>query len=93
MTKDKDKSGFNLTLHQGISERIFLVLADGRPRTLKEICKELGGDVAECSVSACTRDLRKKRCGAHQIDTFRDGGKFYYAYIPVYKSKKKVKGK
>lgn len=59
-------------------ERVRALMADGRPRTLRQIAGAVGG--SEASVSARLRDLRKPRHGAWLVTRARlSGGLWAYA--------------
>jgi hypothetical protein len=45
---------------------VYLLMGDGRWRTVREIALELG--VRESSAGAKLRDLRKPECGGHTVD-------------------------
>jgi hypothetical protein len=61
--------------------RVFDLMSDGRPRTLREITMLCGG--TEASVSARLRDFRKLRHGAHRVEhTCLGHGLWSYRLIP-----------
>jgi DNA-binding transcriptional regulator GbsR (MarR family) len=51
--------------------RVYLLMADGHWRTLREISETTGG--SEASVSARLRDLRKEKFGGHTVERQRRG--------------------
>ena len=53
-------------------ERVYLLMRDGKWRTLSEIAGKVEGSEAGCS--ARLRDLRKSRWGSHTIESDRLGG-------------------
>jgi len=63
--------------------RIFMVVQDGRWRTLREIANLT--DDPEASVSARLRDFRKEKYGKHQVEKRRRGdpksGLFEYRLV------------
>jgi DNA-binding NarL/FixJ family response regulator len=52
--------------------RVYRLMRDGKPRTLKQIADAVRG--SESSVSARLRDLRKARFGGHQVERRRVAG-------------------
>ena len=74
----------------GQIRRVFLCMAHGQWKTLKEIADSTGDP--EASVSAQLRHLRKERFGGHTILKRRRGdpkqGLFEYRLIPSYSQQK-----
>lgn len=63
-----------------LTERVFGLMRDGKPRTLAIIARLTGG--TEASVSARLRDLRKAKFGCHTVQRTRIGdGLFEYRVV------------
>ena len=66
--------------------RVYDIMADGRWRTLQEICGASSSYDSSASVSARLRDLRKDKFGAFTVERRRRGkadrGIFEYRLIP-----------
>ena len=56
--------------------RVFELMKDGRPRSLRVIARQTGDP--EASVSAQLRHLRKPRFGSYKVDKRPEGGGLYY---------------
>jgi hypothetical protein len=62
--------------------RVFLLMQDGRWRTLAMIRKQTGGHDTEAAISARLRDFRKQEFGGHTVERHScGGGLFQYRLI------------
>ena len=81
-TYDRDLDHARLT---GLLERVFILMSDGKWRTLHEIVNQLPIHSTEASVSARLRDLRKQKFGRHTVNRRRRGeasrGLFEYSLM------------
>lgn len=62
--------------------RVYVLMKDGRWRTLSAIVQGIGGHASEVGVSARLRDLRKERYGAHTVERrYLHDGLFEYRLL------------
>lgn len=62
-------------------ERVYSVMKDGLPRTLRQIANATGDP--EASISAQLRHLKKERFGSHRVEKENKGGGLYeYKLLP-----------
>lgn len=65
----------------GQIKRIYNVMKDGTPRTLRQIANATGDP--EASISAQLRHLKKERFGSHRVEKENKGGGLYeYKLLP-----------
>ena len=65
----------------GQIERVYNVMRDGLPRTLRQIANATGDP--EASISAQLRHLKKERFGAYRVEKENKGGGLYeYKLLP-----------
>ena len=65
----------------GQIKRIYNVMKDGMPRTLRQIANATGDP--EASISAQLRHLKKVRVGSHRVEKENKGGGLYeYKLLP-----------
>lgn len=63
-----------------IHDRVAQLLSDGKPRTLSDICSELGIE-SQTGLSARIRDLRKQQFGGHEVMVIRTKDKNYFYWL------------